>query len=60
MLYLKPSWQSGALDDIPLLFGDEPKRVNLKVPIVFIIGDMQGGDLLHDLSSCQQIKLTLL
>jgi hypothetical protein len=34
----------GALDDIPLLFGDETKIVNLKVPVIFIIGDMQGGD----------------
>ena len=36
--------QTGALDDIPLLVGDETKRVNLKVPVIFIIGDMQGGD----------------
>ena len=36
--------QAGALDDIPLLLGDETKRVNLKVPVLFIIGDMQGGD----------------
>jgi hypothetical protein len=36
--------QSRALDDIPLLFEDETKRVNLKVPVIFIIGDMHGGD----------------
>jgi hypothetical protein len=34
----------GALDDIPLISGDETKQVNLKVPEIFIIGDMQGGD----------------
>jgi hypothetical protein len=26
--------QSGALDNIPLLFGDETKKVNLKVPVI--------------------------
>jgi hypothetical protein len=36
--------QSGALDNIPLIFGDDTKLVNLKVPLIFIIGDMQGGD----------------
>ena len=36
--------QDGALDNIPLLLGNETKRVNLKVPVLFIIGDMQGGD----------------
>jgi hypothetical protein len=36
--------QSRALDDIPLMFGDETKMVNLKVSVIFIIGDMQGGD----------------
>jgi hypothetical protein len=36
--------QSGALDNIPLIFGDDTKVVNLKVPVIFIIGDMQGGD----------------
>jgi hypothetical protein len=37
--------QSGALDNIPLIFGDNTKLVNyLKVPVIFIIGDMQGGD----------------
>ena len=36
--------QAGALDNIPLQFGDVTKNVNLKVPVIFIIGDMQGGD----------------
>jgi hypothetical protein len=35
--------QSGALDDIPLIFGNDTKLANLKVPVIFIIGDMQGG-----------------
>jgi hypothetical protein len=33
----------GGLDGIPLLFGNQTKKVNLKVPAIFIIGDMQGG-----------------
>jgi hypothetical protein len=36
--------QARAFDHIPLLFGDETKRVKLKVSVLFIIGDMQGGD----------------
>ena len=36
--------ESGVLDDIPLLVGDETKIVNLKVPVIFIIGNMQGRD----------------
>ena len=34
----------GALNNIPLQFGDVTKMVNLKVPVSFIIGDIQGGD----------------
>jgi hypothetical protein len=36
--------EDGALDDIPISFGGITKMVNLKVPVIFIIGDMQGGD----------------
>jgi hypothetical protein len=36
--------QAGVLDGVPLTFGDATKRVTLKVPVIFIIGDMQGGD----------------
>jgi hypothetical protein len=36
--------EAGALDDIPISFGGITKIVNLKVPVIFIIGDMQGGD----------------
>ena len=36
--------QAGALNDIPLQLGNVTKTVNLKVPVIFIIGDMQGGD----------------
>jgi hypothetical protein len=32
--------QSGALNNIPLIFGDDTNVVNLKVPVIFIIGDM--------------------
>jgi hypothetical protein len=38
--------QSGALGNIPFIFGDDIKLVNLKVPVIFIIGDMQGGDMI--------------
>ena len=34
--------EAGALDDIPITFRGITKRVNLKVPVIFIIGDMQG------------------
>ena len=34
----------GALDNIPIRFGNVTKVVDLKVPVLFIIGDMQGGD----------------
>ena len=33
-----------SLDGIKLSFGKHTKKVNLKVPCFFIIGDMQGGD----------------
>jgi hypothetical protein len=36
--------QSGALDNIPLIFGHDTKLINLNMPVIFIIGDMQGGD----------------
>ncbi len=36
--------QSGALHNIPLQLGGITKKVNLKVPVIFIIGDLQGGD----------------
>jgi hypothetical protein len=34
--------EAGALDDIPISFGGITKMVNLKAPVIFIIGDMQG------------------
>ena len=34
----------GALDNVPLTLGSKTKMVNLKVPLAFIIGDIQGGD----------------
>ena len=36
--------QPGALDNVPLRLGSYEKVVNLKVPLFFIIGDIQGGD----------------
>jgi hypothetical protein len=36
--------ESGAPDDIPITVGGVTKIINLKVPVIFIIGDMQGGD----------------
>ena len=39
---------STALTNIPIRLGNQTKKVNLKVPRFFIIGDMQGGDkLMH-------------
>jgi hypothetical protein len=52
--------QAGALDDISLSLGDETKRVNLKVPVSFIIGDMQGGDKICCSSCCYSNKLSRL
>ena len=34
----------GALDDIWIQLGNQEKIVNLKIPIMFIIGDNQGSD----------------
>ena len=36
--------KEGALSNVPLTLGDQTKLVNLKVPLAFIIGDIQGGD----------------
>ena len=36
--------QDGALDNVELKLGNHIKMVNLKVPLAFIIGDIQGGD----------------
>jgi hypothetical protein len=36
--------QLHAFDNIVLTLGGISKCVNLKIPVVFIIGDMQGGD----------------
>ena len=36
--------QQGALTNVALQLGDQIRKVNLKVPCFFIIGDMQGGD----------------
>ena len=36
--------KDGALDGVPLTLGNKTKMVNFKVPLAFIIGDIQGGD----------------
>src|SRR5687768_6161539 len=36
--------KDGALKGVPLTLGSKTKKVNLKVPLAFIIGDIQGGD----------------
>jgi hypothetical protein len=36
--------KSGLLDNIPLTLANEQKLVNLKIAVIFIIGDMQGGN----------------
>jgi hypothetical protein len=44
--------QPHALDGINVSLGGVTKCVNLKVPICFIIGDMQGGDKICSCSPC--------
>jgi len=41
---LQTTQTNGSLNDIELCLGNKIKRVNLKIPIMFIIGDNQGGD----------------
>lgn len=40
----KEAQKDGALDGVPLTLGNKTRTVNLKVPLAFIIGDIQGGD----------------
>ena len=40
----KEAQKDGALDGVPLTLGNKTKIVNLKVPLAFIIGDIQGSD----------------
>jgi hypothetical protein len=49
--------QPHVLDNIVLTLGGITKRVNLKVPIAFIIGDMQGGDKICACSPCYSNKM---
>ena len=44
LYHRKISQSLGKLDNIELLLGNKTKVVNLKIPIMFIIGDNQGGD----------------
>jgi hypothetical protein len=36
--------KSGILDNVTITLGGHKRVVNLRVPVIFIIGDMQGGD----------------
>ena len=36
--------KDGSLDGVPLTLGNKTRTVNLKVPLAFIIGDIQSGD----------------
>ena len=41
---LKTTQGDGSLDNIELKLGNKSKIVNLKIPVMYIIGDNQGGD----------------
>jgi len=41
---LKLAQGKGALNNVELKLGSKTKKVNLKIPLMFIIGDNQGGD----------------
>ena len=41
---LKQAQSKGYLDQVELQLGSKSKVVNLKIPLMFIIGDNQGGD----------------
>ncbi|HEY9299394.1 MAG TPA: hypothetical protein VIQ31_24145, partial [Phormidium sp.] len=43
---LKLAQSKGHLDQVELQLGKKQKIVNLKIPIMFIIGDNQGGDVI--------------
>jgi hypothetical protein len=49
--------QPHILDDIKLTLGGITKYVNLKIPICFIIGDMQGGDKICACLPCYSNKM---
>ena len=36
--------KSGALDNILLMLINQTETVNLKIPVIFIVGDIQGGN----------------
>ena len=44
LLDLKQTQSNGSLDNIELQLGGKVKTVNLKIPVMYIIGDNQGGD----------------
>lgn len=40
----KEAQKENALNDVKITLGNQTKIVNLKVPLAYIIGDIQGGD----------------
>jgi hypothetical protein len=48
--------QPGAMDNVYLALGDKAKYVNLKIPLAFIIGDNQGGDMIAGRTCSYGIK----
>jgi hypothetical protein len=42
----KQAQQSGVMKEIYLVIGDKAKYVDMKIPLAFIIGDNQGGDMI--------------
>ena len=44
---LKLAQSPGYLDNVELKLGSKSKFVNLKIPIMYIIGDNQGGDTIY-------------
>ena len=46
-----------SLDNVPLNIGGVAKVVNIKIPCMAIIGDMQGGDKVCNLSASYNCKI---
>ena len=46
LYHLKLAQSPGYLEGVELQLGSKIKKVNLKIPVMFIIGDIKGGDTL--------------
>ena len=44
LYHLKLAQSPGHLEGVELQLGSKIKKVNLKIPVMFIIGDIQGGN----------------